>query len=347
MDIATIIGWVAGVAIVLQATGGEWAGLYNGTAVLVVVGGGLAATLVAFPLREALGALGAVKNVLVVRPPESAEMVERIVGYAEKARREGILSLEKPMADEPNMLTRAGIGLVVDGTEPDLIMDILETELHHVAERHAQRQRVVERTGRHWALFGGVGALLVLAQGGGVVGAVVPLLYGVLLYGLVGGAFARKLGEYHEREALAWKLVIEGVMAIQAGDNPRIIEHKLSVFLAPKDRPRGERKQVVAAPEKTPDIAPEEVERYLEEQRAAMLTAVREEVGKIAGDRGEKKAVEALVGRAEKGELGLMAVLGSLGPDLYANAMHAFNNPPRHWCAAHRSSWRILRELPA
>ena len=82
----------------------------------------------------------AVKNVLVVRPPESAEMVERIVGYAEKARREGILSLEKPMGDEPNMLTRAGIGLVVDGTEPDLIMDILETELHHVAERHAQRQ---------------------------------------------------------------------------------------------------------------------------------------------------------------------------------------------------------------
>ena len=149
MDIATIIGWVAGVAIVLQATSGEWAGLNNATAVLVVVGGGLAATLVAFPLREALGALGAVKNVLVVRSPESAEMVERIVGYAEKARREGILSLEKPMADEPNMLTRAGIGLVVDGTEPDLIMDILETELHHVAERHAQRQRVVERTGRH------------------------------------------------------------------------------------------------------------------------------------------------------------------------------------------------------
>ena len=135
MDIATIIGWVAGVAIVLQATSGEWAGLYNGTAVLVVVGGGLAATLVAFAQREALGALGAVKNVLMVRPPESADMVERIVGYAEKARREGILSLEKPMADEPNMLTLAGIGLVVDGTEPDLIMDILETELHHVAER--------------------------------------------------------------------------------------------------------------------------------------------------------------------------------------------------------------------
>ena len=78
-----------------------------------------------------------------------------------------------------------------------------------------------------------------------------------------------------------------------------------------------------------------------------MLAAVREEVGKIAGDRGEKEAVETLVGRAEKGELGLMAVLGSLGPDLYANAMHAFNNPPRHWCAVHRSSWRILPGLPA
>ena len=262
------------------------------------------ATMVAFPLREALGALGAVKNVLMVRPPESADMVERIVGYAEKARREGILSLEKPMADEPNMLTRAGIGLVVDGTEPDLIMDILETELHHVAERHAQRQRVVERTGRHWALFGGVGALLVLAQGGGVVGAVVPLLYGVLLYGLVGGAFARKLGEYHEREALAWKLVIEGVMAIQAGDNPRIIEHKLSVFLAPKDRSRGERKQVVAAPEKTPDIAPEEVERYLEEQRGDVGGGARgsrqdrgrsrrEGGGRSAGGAGRKGRVGA------------------------------------------------------
>ena len=231
MDIATIIGWVAGVAIVLQATSGGWAGLYNGTAVLVVVGGGLAATLVAYPLREARGALGAVKNVLMVRPPESADMVERIVGYAEKARREGILSLEKPMADEPNMMTRAGIGLV-------------------------------------------------------------------------GGAFARKLGEYHELEALAWKLVIEGVMAIQAGDNPRIIEHKLSVFLAPKDRPRGERKQVVAAPEKTPDIAPEEIERYLEEQRGDVGGGARgsrqdrgrsrrEGGGRSAGGAGRKGRVGA------------------------------------------------------
>ena len=101
MDIATVIGLVLGVLVVVQAAGGSLAGFYDGTAVLVVLGGGMAATLVAFPLRDVLGALGATKNVLIVRPPKPTAMIERLVGYAETARREGILGLEKPMDKEP------------------------------------------------------------------------------------------------------------------------------------------------------------------------------------------------------------------------------------------------------
>ena len=176
MDIATLIGLADGALIVWQAVGGSCIGLYDGTALLVVAGGGIAATLVAFPLRDFWGALGATKNVLVVRSPDPPQLIERMVRYAETARREGILALEQLLGTEPSSLVRRGIRLAVDGTEPALIMDILETELRFVEERHVQVQRLLERLGRHWALFGGVGALLVLAQGGNVATMALPLL---------------------------------------------------------------------------------------------------------------------------------------------------------------------------
>ena len=329
MDIATIIGLIGGALIVWQAVGGSCIGLYDGTALLVVAGGGIAATLVAFPLRDFWQAIKATKNVLVVRPLDPPQLIERMVGYAETARRDGILALEQPIAAEPSSLVRAGVRLAVDGTEPALIMDILETELRFVKERHLRVQRLLERLGRHWVLFGGVGALLVLAQGGHVAAMALPLLYGALLYGLVGGAFARKLGEYHEKETLFWCLVIEAIMAIQSGDNPRIVEHKLSVFLAPKDRPSGDRKPTAPPPAPTPDISPDQLQAFVDEQRGRVLELVREAVRKSAGDKEQKKAVEARATRFEKGELGMVEFLAGLGGELYTQAVDCLQNPPK------------------
>ena len=101
---------------------------------------------------------------------------------------------------------------------PDLIMDILETELQFIEVRHRRSQDLLERLGRYWALFGGVGALLVLVQGSGGTGATLvgqaalPLLYGTLLYGLVGGPFGRKLQAYAENETLVKRMTIEGII---------------------------------------------------------------------------------------------------------------------------------------
>ena len=97
-----------------------------------MVGGGIAATLVAFTLRDIWHALAATRNVLIVHKPDPPQIIERIVGYAETARREGILGLVEPINAEQSRLLRGSMQLVIDGTEPSLIMDILETELHFV-----------------------------------------------------------------------------------------------------------------------------------------------------------------------------------------------------------------------
>mgnify|MGYP001182517501 CR=1 FL=1 len=329
MQVSTFVGLLIGVLVVGYAAGNILVNLYDPTVLLLVVGGGIAATLISDGLRSMLGALGAARYVFAAGGDQPKGLIERVVTYAQTARREGILSLEKPAGSEPNSFLAAGIRLTVDGTEPPLIMDILETELNFSSERHANDERVLEHLGRHWALFGVVGGLLALMQGGGVAAAGLPLLYGVLLYALVGGAFARKLGRHYAKERHLCQMIIEGVMAIQAGDNPRIIQHKLAVFVAPKDRPTSDElpEPLPRSTPATPDITSEEVEAYVEQGRERMMAAVHEAIDQSDGDREERKAVSAFLNRAERGEFGTMVLLATLGPELRQVAMEALQHP--------------------
>jgi len=337
MDFATILGLLAGVLVLIKAAGEGLGGMYEGTALLVVVVGGIAATVVAFPLSTAVNVLRVVKNAFFNRPPKPTDLIERIVGLAETARREGILALEKEVVTVDDPFLSGGVRLAVDGTEPDLIMDILETELRFIEDRHGQGQRLLETLGRSWAIFGGVGALLVLAAqasaGAGVelVGqATLPLLYGVILAGLVAWPFARKLGEYSEREVLTKLMVIEGIMAIQSGDNPRIVEHKLSVFLEPRFRPSGEKPAPPPAPRPVPgeDRMPEQVAEFAAEQQDLVLRLVRQTAEGHEGDAEEKSAVEAMVAKVRGGEMGLVALLAGLSPEIQKEMLQALKNPP-------------------
>ena len=329
MQVSTFVGLLIGVLVVGYAAGNILADLYDPTMLLLVVGGGVAATLISDGLRSMLGALGAARYVFAVGGDQPKGLIERVVTYAQTARREGVLSLEKPAGSEPNSFLVAGIRLTVDGTEPPLIMDILETELNFSTERHANDERVLERLGRHWVLFGVVGGLLALMQGGGVVAVGLPLLYGVLLYALVGGAFARKLAQHHAKERLLCQMIIEGVMAIQAGDNPRIIQHKLAVFVAPKDRPTGDElpEPLPQNTPATPDISSAEIESYVEQGRERMMAAVHETIDQSDKDREERKAASAFLNRAERGEFGILAFLATLGPELRQAAMEALQRP--------------------
>ena len=133
--------------------------------------------------------------------------------------------------------------LAIGGTEPDLVMDILETELQFIEERHLNNQRMVSFLGKSGLAFGAIGATLAVALHPEATGAAlaaaaaVPLSYGLFIFGVLAEPFRRKLRVYSERESLVKRLIIEAVMSIQSGDNPQVVEHKLSVFLAPKWRP--------------------------------------------------------------------------------------------------------------
>ncbi|MFP6643168.1 MAG: FliG C-terminal domain-containing protein [Candidatus Latescibacterota bacterium] len=175
--------------------------------------------------------------------------------------------MRRDAAEDPFL--RQGIMLAVDGTEPDLIMDILETEMQFIEMRHEQARRAIRVAGRCFLAMGSAVALvsLVLLTGRNTeMLRVVQLTALPFLYGVVGWALAtpiaHKLRVYSEAEVLAKRLVIEAIMAIQSGDNPRIVEHKLSVFLPPARRPSGDRHPVKSSLAPIPDTSfVEEVDR--------------------------------------------------------------------------------------
>ena len=245
MDIATFVGLIASVLLLVGMAGNGLAGMYAGMALLCVAVGGFAATLISLPLYRIATLPGVFGNVFFWTYIDPAKLIERMVEFAETARREGILGLEKAIEQKDDPFLAQGLRLAVDGTNPDLIMDILETELKFIEERHQMAQEAIGVLARNWTLFGGLAALIALVQqaGAGASGTVLveraalPLFYGGVLTSLIGLPSARKLKEYSAREMLVKRMIIEGIMAIQSGDNPRIVEHKLSVFLAPRLRP--------------------------------------------------------------------------------------------------------------
>lgn len=330
MQVSAFVGLSIGVLVVEYVAGDVLTDLYDLTMILLVVAGGIAATLVSDGLRPMLGAIVAARYVFAAGGDQPRKLIGRVVTYAKTARNEGVLSLEHHASSEPNPFLQSGIKLIIDGTERPLIMDIMETELNFSTERNVNDERVLEHLGLHWASFGGIGCLLALVQGGGMAAAGLPLLYGVLLYVLFGRAFARKLARHYAEQRLLFQMSIEGVMAIQAGDSPQIIRHKLAVFVAPKDRPTvNEIEMTEPLPRNTlvtPDITSEEVEGYVERGRERIIGAVRKAIDQSDRDLEECKEVMEFLNRVEQGEFSTMSLLVTLGPELHHIAMEALQH---------------------
>jgi chemotaxis protein MotA len=248
MDIATIVGFIAAATCLMVGIGSNLPAMIDPPSMIIVVGGTVAGALIANPLQEVVNLVGVYKNAIFNSVPVPTELIERIVGFAETARREGILALEQAMEDGDDPFLSQGVRLAVDGTEPDLIMDILETELQFIEERHKLGQDIVAGMGDSAPAFGMIGTLIGLvimlknmddpaAIGPGMAIALLTTMYGAILANIAFGPVAQKLKTYSSKEQLAKRMIIEGIMSIQSGDNPRIVEHKLSVFLSPKVRP--------------------------------------------------------------------------------------------------------------
>lgn len=266
MDKASIIGLLAAFILVLQgmAMGGSLKLFWDPPSVLITLGGTLAATLMSYPLQTFLEVLKIAKVAFFSKEQDLSETVDTIVAFADKARREGLLALDQDADKLEDPFLQKGIRLVVDGTTPDLVRSILETELSFILDRHKQGQGMFETMANFAPAFGMLGTLIGLIQmlvtldkpekiGPGMAVALVTTFYGSVIANMICLPIAGKLKARSAREALVKEAVIEGVLSIQAGDNPRIVQEKLKCFLSPKERAKvgstGKRKEEVGANE--------------------------------------------------------------------------------------------------
>ncbi|MFW5784065.1 MAG: motility protein A [Spirochaetota bacterium] len=251
MDLGTIIGIASGFALVLLTiiTGGAGIGNYVSLqSVLVVVGGSFAAMLVANPLARMLGIVKYIR--IALRSPDWQEekIISDLVAFSERARREGLLALEDNLDEVEDEFMRKGIQLVVDGTDPDIIKSILYHDLNEVQSRHESGIRIFEDWGKIAPAFGMIGTLIGLIQmlvnlggdaaviGAGMAVALITTFYGSLFANLVLIPLKTKLEDRDKEETRVKEIVIEGILSIQSGDNPRILLEKLISFLPPTQR---------------------------------------------------------------------------------------------------------------
>lgn len=248
MDLATVIGIVVGVVLLGGAIilGGNAIIFFNLDSILIVLGGTIAGTMVSYSLPELMKLPQLVRIALQNSNINPTEVIDMLVGFAEKARREGLLALEQDVMEIDDTFLQKGIQLVVDGTDPDLVRNILETRLTFLEERHTRGRSIFDTMGQLSPAFGMIGTLIGLIQmlsklddpsnlGSGMAVALITTLYGALLANLLFIPLAGKLREKSEEEILMKEVMIEGILSIQAGENPRIVEEKLSAFLAQGD----------------------------------------------------------------------------------------------------------------
>jgi chemotaxis protein MotA len=249
MDLATVIGIIGGVVIFIWAIymGGTISAFIDLPSALIVFGGVLAATLINYPLSKLIDVTKILKKVFIEKSLEAGDLIKTIVGLAEIARREGLLALEDAAYQLEDEFLQKGILLIVDGTDPELVRNIMETELAFLEERHKEGQSIFETMGTLAPAFGLIGTIIGLinmlkqldnpsAIGPGMAVALVTTFYGAIFANLIFIPVAGKLKVRSREEVLIKEVMIEGMLSIQAGENPRIIEEKLKAFLSPKKR---------------------------------------------------------------------------------------------------------------
>ncbi|MCR5256411.1 MAG: motility protein A [Acetatifactor sp.] len=214
---------------------------------IITFGGAIAATLASFSLNDFIAGLKAMTLIFKAPAMNVAEVISKIIELSNVARKEGLLSLEENAADLDEPFLKKGILLIVDGTDPDLVRAIMETELVSIEGRHKNLIGVWETLGAMGPSWGMIGTLVGLvdmlyhmddaaAIGPAMAVALITTLYGSLLANWLCAPVSNKLKADNAVEMMVKEVMIEGLLSIQAGENPRVIEEKLKSFIAPKDR---------------------------------------------------------------------------------------------------------------
>ena len=259
MDLATVIGLLLGFGAIFVAgwVGGTDPHIIFGRweAFMLIVGGTLGATLTSFPMRTFIrGFFGGFKTAFVTVDYHERDVISTLVSFAEKARREGLLAIENEAAALDDDFMRKGIQLVIDGRDTEIIRKVLETEVSSTQEHGAKAEQVFMNLGGYSPTLGIIGTVLGLigmlkglsemgnsTNVAGTIGvataqAFVATFFGILFANILWLPIGTKIKERNGQLLLLREIMIEGILAIQAGDNPRLLEEKLLAFIDPRER---------------------------------------------------------------------------------------------------------------
>jgi chemotaxis protein MotA len=251
MDLIAIGGLALGIFSIVTGRileGGNPLILLQFTAFLIVVGGTVGAMILGMSKEDVRNLPALFRIAFSPSHYDATDVIPNIVKYAEKARREGLLSLEREIPNVNDAFLQQGLQLVADGTDPEIVRSILETEIAKMEERHNAGPAQLEAAGGYAPTIGIIGAVLGLIAvmehltegidkvGPGIAVAFVATIYGLVTANLICFPVASKLRNLSHHEVLVKEMVLEGILSIQAGDNPRIIEEKLKSFLSKTER---------------------------------------------------------------------------------------------------------------
>ncbi|MBC8367824.1 MotA/TolQ/ExbB proton channel family protein [bacterium] len=249
MDIATLIGLlgVSGILVGQILMGGTIDAYIDVPSLIGTLGGSIMVLFINFSLPQVLKAAQVAKNSFQTNTVDTTETLKSIVAYAETARKQGMLALEEPSESEKNVFMRKCLRLAVDGTDPKVLSRILEVDIEQVENRHIQGQDIFLALGQFAPAFGMIGTLIGLVKmlsgledpstiGAGMAVALLTTFYGAVIANTFALPMAGKLKVRSDEEVnLRW-MMVEGIMAIQSGDSPRVVEEKLKGYLTPSVR---------------------------------------------------------------------------------------------------------------
>lgn len=252
MDIATIIGLVVGAVMVvfgIVSSGGVEAlgNFFDVPSIIITIGGSISSLITSYTLKDTINSLKSVGMAFKDPKLDPAEIIGKIIELSNVARKEGLLALEEVAGTLEDEFMKKGILLIVDGTEPELVRGILETELVNMDDRHRNVAGFYDTwaaLGPAWGMIGTLVGLVNMLQnltdsstiGPNMAVALLTTLYGSMIANWFATPLASKMKAIGAQEYQMKEIVIEGLLSIQAGENPRVIEEKLKSFLSPDAR---------------------------------------------------------------------------------------------------------------
>lgn len=247
MDLATLLGMLGAIGVVMAAilTGGDALTFVNVPSILIVVGGTFLVVMIKFSLGQFFGAFKVALRAFIFKIEKPEDLIHQIVEYATIARKDGMLALESE--EISNKFLDEGVQMLIDGTDREVVSTVMTKELQQTVDRHKWGAKVFEASADVAPAMGMIGTLIGLVQmlssmedpktiGPAMAVALLTTLYGAMLANMVAKPIADKLDLRKADEGRSKAMCIDGVLAIQQGQNPRIIESMLKAYLAPEKR---------------------------------------------------------------------------------------------------------------